>query len=170
MPITTIFDSDQPLNTSLRILFEHFEGLFDGQDHDGTTFPDSEVYLDQRELEDLLPLKKPFIRIQVFNGRLLDKRNGNNEARTIRRQVDTLISVGISRNTNGPKNGERLSSQMKDFVGTGALHKFVGFLEKAGLDEFDAGVPITVPHSQLWLWNMTVTFVIEIEQSLVDPG
>lgn len=170
MPITTTFDSDQPLNSSLRILFEHFKELFDGLDHNGTIFPDSEVYLEERELENLLPLDKPFIRIQIFNGALLDKRNGNNEARVIRQQLDALISVGVSRDTNGPKQGERLSSQMKDFIKTGALHKFVGFLEKAGLDEFNAGIAITVPHSQLWLWNMTVTFVVEIEQSLVDPG
>ena len=173
MAIITVFDSDMPLNSSLDILLEHFKSLFDGATHGGIIFPDSEIFLEERELEKLLPLQKPFIRIQVFNGRELDKINGNDEARTIRQEMDALISVGVSRDTGGAKHsgrGELTSSEMKDFVKSGALHKFVAFLEKAGLSEFDVGIPITIPHPQLWLWNMTAIFVVEIAQNLVDPG
>ena len=167
MAITTAFDSEKPINTCLDILKQHLETFFDGNIHDGVQFPDAEIYLEQRELEP--PFNKANIRIKIPSGSQLGIVNGIDEKRTVRQRFEAEISVILSRDTYGTGLGELFASDIKDLIRSLMFHKYVSFLETAGLSEFDTELPVDIPHSQLWMWSMTVTFVVDVAQTLISP-
>lgn len=171
MPIVTTFDSNMPINSCLKIIKEHLLTYFDGADHNGVSFPEADVFLEKKKFDDLLKLLevKPQIRVQIVGGLLLDKRNGENEERVHRQQYDAFISVMTDKDTTGHNKGEQLSSHIMDLIQSVCFHKYVAFLESAGLDEWDVDTPVKVEDDQLFIWEMRAQFVCEISQGLVDP-
>jgi len=168
MAIVTVFNSDEPILSSRKILKEHLLTFLDGNTHHGIDFPEAEVFLEERRLKP--PYEKPQIRVEIPGQLNLEKANGFNEARTITRRLDGRISLTTSNDTGGPNLGETLAQELKDKIGSGIFHKFVSFLEVAGLDRFDVGGAVDISHSQLHRWSMPVSFVVEVAQNLIDPS
>ncbi len=173
MSLTNVFDSNRPLNSSLDVLKEHYEKYFDGLDHDGIEFPDADIYFEEKEFGPEVELEKAQIRIQIVTGQKIDVRNGNEDAsgnieRNTRRTFDIRTTCTTSRDTGGNRAGEELSSNIKDLVMAQIFGRYIVNLEKAGLESPDIGVPVKIPHKQLWIWNLSVLVEVNVSHRLIE--